>query len=154
MLDYKFYLCFHFDIFFSNCILSTFSSLIVNRSCKKAFYVTLHNVTINPEQFKSLITPWSPKPPAIIALISVHMLKYIYDFFSCLFYIFFCFNQSLYFFFFWKRLNWFWMASAAFSVSGASRSMSTSSSCSWGFAADAFSAVEEEKKKKERKNEK
>lgn len=34
----------------------------------------------------------------------------------------------LYFFFFWKRLNWFCIASAAFSVSGASRSMSISSS--------------------------
>lgn len=59
---------------FSNCIpLSTFSSLVANQACKKAFYVTFHNVTINPEQLKSLITPLSPKPPAIIDLNSVHM---------------------------------------------------------------------------------
>lgn len=67
--------------------------------------------------------------------------------FSFFFVIFFCLSflvllLSLYFFFFWNRLNWFWMASAAFSVSGASRSMSTSSSSSpvvGGLQSTAFS---------------
>lgn len=46
-----------------------------------------------------------------------------------------------YFFFFWNRLNWLWMARAAFSVSGASRSMSISSSPSWVGGLDPFSTL-------------
>lgn len=85
----------------------------------------------------------------IIYHVSVHLRKAVFMFFSfwiflpltptLAFFLNFIFPGGHCFFFFWKRLNWFWMASAAFSVSGASRSMSTSSSCSWGFPAVAFS---------------
>lgn len=84
-----------------------------------------------------------------LPVLLIHYFSVLQKVFLFCFSFFSFFSFCHYFLFFLKRLNWFWMASAAFSVSGASKSMSTSSSSSpvaGALESTAFSGVDKSKR--------
>lgn len=101
MLDYKYKSPPFFYILIFSLFLSPFNSLVLDISrslMQKGVYDTLHNMTVNPEQFRSLLHHPHPNHHHLISItkcISVHLQKVFFVFFFFFFPPFFFFIFSL-----------------------------------------------------------